>query len=31
MFALDEVSLMVTDLEPDDARLNSYRASVEVR
>jgi DeoR/GlpR family transcriptional regulator of sugar metabolism len=31
MFALDEVSLLVTDLEPDDARLNPYRASVEVR
>ena len=31
MFALDEVSLLVTDLEPDDVRLNHYRASVEVR
>src|SRR4029453_2259836 len=31
MFALDEVSLLVTDLEPDDAPLNPYRASVEVR
>jgi DeoR/GlpR family transcriptional regulator of sugar metabolism len=31
MFALDEISLMVTDLDPDDARLNPYRASVEVR
>ena len=31
MFALDEISLLVTDLEPDDARLNPYRASVEVR
>jgi DeoR family fructose operon transcriptional repressor len=31
MFALDEISLFVTDLEPDDSRLNPYRASVEVR
>src|SRR6266508_217515 len=31
MFALDEVALVVTDLDPDDARLNPYRASVEVR
>jgi DeoR family fructose operon transcriptional repressor len=31
MFALDEISLLVTDLEPDDARLDPYRAGVEVR
>jgi hypothetical protein len=31
MFALDEISLLVTDLEPDDARLDPYRASVEIR
>jgi DeoR family transcriptional regulator, fructose operon transcriptional repressor len=31
MFALDEISLVVTDLEPDDSRLNPYRAVVQVR
>jgi len=31
MFALDEIALLVTDLEPGDRRLNPYRASVEVR
>jgi DeoR family transcriptional regulator, fructose operon transcriptional repressor len=31
MFALDEIGLLVTDLDPDDARLNPYRAAVEVR
>ncbi len=31
MFSLDELGLLVTDLEPDDRRLDPYRGAVELR
>ena len=30
MFELDEVDLLVTELDPDDGRLDPFRASVEL-
>lgn len=31
MFALEEIDLLVTDLDPNDARLDPYRARVKIR
>jgi hypothetical protein len=31
MFSLERLELLVTDLDPDDARLGGYRGAVQLR